>query len=897
MQDDYVLGPGDEIVLSLRGQESYEFRTLVDRNGQVLLPRISPISASGRSFGSFRQDLEAAVRRSYVATTAFVSIGQVRQVNVLISGEVNVPGQRIVTGLSSVVDAVLLSGGIKKTGSLRSIMIQRAGHAYVFDLYSVLAGIGAGGAMRLADGDRIIVPPLGPTVAVAGLVRRPGIYELPMHTRSMPVRALLSLAGGPEVRGRYRRSVQRIEADGRLVLITLPDEGGAVRDSEILHVELGSDLASSQATLSGRTSLAGQFAISGGTRLSEVIRAPGALGQSPYTLFGIIVRKDPRTLLRSLVAFTPVAVLSGTEDVPLQTDDVIRAITVGEAHLLNYVAKTYLAKSALDQSRIRNPIQAVRSQTGVALGSGPSGAISTVTTTSPVTPDNPYGLESGTLEAFATGQEDFNGLPADLQLNNINALLDVAAPGTPAAQQRLMAYQQALLTASGSSTGGSPQAQQAALVASQTGTILQAPAVPGYPVSQPLNNQQQNGMGNTNGAGGANGDNGANGMPNQPVPLNYQDQQLSDGGFASNQEVHTFGELSRQLGVDPLVLINFLIDHRVRLDGALRGPGSYFIGPNVSLHDLVQAAGGTVRWADESGVELLTTAVNNRDGRAVSQRQTLPLRQGTLASYMVRPSDQLHFNQVFTDIGVGSVVVQGEVRFAGNYPIIRGEHLSSLLARAGGLTGTAYPLGTVFLRRSAAQVEQEGYNRAAAEIQSQLIAGMARPDSGKISGEAAGAMQTFISQLRNQKALGRVALTADPSILAANPQLDPLLEAGDVIFIPQRPSTLAVLGEVVQPGSFNYLPGTTVAEYIEKAGGLTQFSDEGLTFIVQPDGSARRLQKSWLGYEANKLPPGSAIVVPRDLSPLYFRQVLLDMTGILSSFAVTAASLVVLGRQ
>jgi len=346
------------------------------------------------------------------------------------------------------------------------------------------------------------------------------------------------------------------------------------------------------------------------------------------------------------------------------------------------------------------------------------------------------------------------------------------------------------------------------------------------------------------------------------------------------------------------VLINFLIDHRARLDGAVRGPGPYFVGPNVSLADLVQAAGGTVSWADESGVELLTTVVDGRNGRAASQRQTLPLRQGMLASYIVRPRDQLHFNRVFTDTGVGSVSVQGEVRFAGNYPITRGEHLSDLLMRVGGLNSTAYPAGTVFLRRSAAQVEEQGYKRAATEIQSQLLAGMARIGSDKISGEGFTAIQAFITQLRNQKGLGRIAISADPSVLAANPQLDPLLEAGDVVFIPQRPSTVTVLGEVMQPGSYSYQPGMTVGDYVKKAGGYAQFSNEDMTFIVLPDGSARKLETSWLGFEAStRLPPGSSIVVPRDLAPLSTRQIILDVTGIMSSLAVTIASLAVLAKQ
>ena len=895
---DYILGPGDEISVSLRGQENSDFRTTVARDGNVVLPRLPPVAASGRSFESFRQDIEAAVHRAYVASTASVSIGKVRQVNVLVAGEVNVPGPRIVTGLSSALDALLLSGGVKKTGSLRNIHILRGGREYTVDLYGALTGSGANGGMRLADGDRLVVPPLGATVAVAGLVRRPGIYELPAHASSMPARSLLALAGGQEVRGRYRLSVLRIEQDGRTNLVPLAAEGGAIRDSEILRVELGADLATSQATLSGGTGLAGQYAVSNGSRLSDILRAPGAMGQTPYTLFGLIVRKDQRTLLRSLMAFTPVAVMSGNEDLQLQSDDFVRPISVSESQLLAFVVKSYLDKMALDQARIRNPLQAVGDAAATNAIAANKGANVPDPAKIQVTPSNPFGLDPAVLQQASTGQEDFSGVPADIQRSNITALLETAAPGTALAAQKELAYQKALTqSAQPSSTGVAPtaqqvqQSQQSALLMANSGLDLSADQSGGM---------GQNGYGqNGQGQNGQNqNQNGQNGQSPTPEPAaNYMDQPASAAGFASNQEVHTLGELSRQLGVDPLVLVNFLIDHRARLDGAVNGPGPYFVGPNATLNDLVAAAGGTAKWADESGVELLTTAVDGRTGRAATQRQTLPLHQGTLASYVVRPRDQIHFNQVFTDSGIGSVSVQGEVRFGGNYPITRGEHLSDLLMRVGGLTATAYPAGTVFLRKSAAQVEEQGYKRAADEIQSQLLAGIARIGGDKITGEGYTAIQGFITQLRTQKGLGRIAIAADPSVLAANPQQDPLLEPGDVVFIPQRPSTITVLGEVMQPGSYSYRPGLAVGDYVKRAGGYAQFSDEGLTFVVLPDGSAKRMETSWLSFDAQSLPPGSSIVVPRDLAPLTARQILLDVTGILSSFAVTAASLAILAKQ
>ena len=926
VQDDYIMGPGDEVVVSLRGQENSDLRTTVDRNGRVVLPRLPPIPAAGRNFGSFRQDVDAAVHRAYVASTASVAIGRVRQISVEVSGEVNVPGLRILTGLSSVADALLLSNGIRKSGSLRNIHVQRNGHDYVVDLYGLLTPGVHTGMMRLADGDRIIVPPLGRTVSVAGMVRQPGIFELPARASSITARSLLALAGGQEVRGRYRLAVQRIESDGRLSLVPLQGDTGLIRDSEILRVDLGADLASEQATLSGGLGLAGQYAVTTGSHLSDVIRAPGALGSSPYTLFGIIVRKDPHTLLRSLIAFTPVAVLNGAEDVQLQSDDVIRPISVNEARLLDFVLKTYLDKLSLDQARIRNPLEAQRADAAAAAqaaaGGAGNGASSSTSGASPaqaanvstISPNNPFGLQPGQLDAYASGQEDFTSVPADTQRNDIIALLNVAAPGSVDALMREQAYQQSLLTANSSTTNQTPaqaaQAQQAALLASQTGIPLQgATPIQPYGASSYGYGQSQAGAvagGQTfaapqtgqTGATPAGGQNGAGGAQTQPQPApNYQEQPAVLEGFASNREVHTFGELSRQLNIDPLVLVNFLIDHRAKLDGAVHGPGPYFVGPNVTLSDLVQAAGGTDSWADESGVELLTTVVDSRNGRAASQRQTMPLRQGTLASYIVRPHDQLHFNKVFTDTGIGSVTVQGEIRFAGSYPITRGEHLSDVLMRSGGLTTTAYPQGTVFLRKSAAQVEQDGYNRAADEIQSQLIAGMARIGNDKIPADAVTAIQGFITQLRTQKPLGRIAMAADPSLLAANPAQDPLLEPGDVVFIPQRPSTVAVLGEVMQPGSYSYRPGMSVEEYIKRAGGYAQFANDDLTFVVMPDGSARRMDTSWLNFDVATLPPGSSIVVPRDLAPLFTRQIILDVTGIMSSFAVTIASLAVLAHN
>ena len=380
----------------------------------------------------------------------------------------------------------------------------------------------------------------------------------------------------------------------------------------------------------------------------------------------------------------------------------------------------------------------------------------------------------------------------------------------------------------------------------------------------------------------------------RPPAPNFQEEPSAPGVFPTNREAPTFNALAQQLGVDPLVLVNFVLDHQVTLDGAVRGPGSYFVGPWASLKDLVEAAGGTVNWADDSGVALTSTAVDTSTGRSVTQRVQLPLQQGLLASYIVKPHDGFRFNEVFNDGNMGNVTVRGEVRFTGNYRITRGEHLSDLLAQAGGLTSTAYPYGTIFLRKSAADAEHQGYIRAASEVQEQLVVAMTRIGNDKIDPGTFASMQTFVNQLRTQPAVGRISIVADPSTLAAKPELDPLLEPGDVVYVPQRPSTVAVLGQVSQPGSFPFRSGLTMADYIKQAGGYSSTSDESMTFIVLPDGSARKANNSWLSYDTQKLPPGSTIVVPRDVTPLDARQVILDASAIFSQLAISAASLAVL---
>ena len=173
------MGTGDELVITLQGQVSRSIRTRVDTEGRVVIPDIPPIPAVGRPFGDFRRDLEREVAATFLNTSVFASIGAVRNITVAVLGEVPSPGIFHIGGLASVLDAMKLSGGILKTGSLRRITLTRGNRTINIDLYGAITDVHPAPDLALADGDRIMVPPIGPTAAVADEVVRPGIYELP----------------------------------------------------------------------------------------------------------------------------------------------------------------------------------------------------------------------------------------------------------------------------------------------------------------------------------------------------------------------------------------------------------------------------------------------------------------------------------------------------------------------------------------------------------------------------------------------------------------------------------------------------------------------------------------------------------------------------------------------
>ena len=152
----------------------------------------------------------------------------------------------------------------------------------------------------------------------------------------------------------------------------------------------------------------------------------------------------------------------------------------------------------------------------------------------------------------------------------------------------------------------------------------------------------------------------------------------------------------------------------------------------------------------------------------------------------------------------------------------------------------------------------------------------------------------LISNLQTINPIGRVVAEFDIDTLEKYPERDLLLESGDRIFVPERPSTITVSGQVLSPTSFTFNPSLKVKNYIDLAGGYSDGADRRKTLVIYPDGRASRVA-SW--PNSPDLAPGTTLVVPRDPNPfdwLVFSQVLFP---IISNFATSAAAIAALGNN
>ena len=201
IDENYIVGPGDEIRIYVWGSHAYQAQVKIDLNGNIALPENGVFFASGYKFETLKKKLSAFLSKSYsglnsVPQTSFidVSLTQLRPVSVTVLGESNAPGQHLVNGLADVLNALYASGGVKTSGSLREIHVYRNNKLInTIDLYDYITNGNMAENVRLMNNDVVFIPIRKNSITLNGAVNKSGVFEL---KNNEGLNELIMIAGG-----------------------------------------------------------------------------------------------------------------------------------------------------------------------------------------------------------------------------------------------------------------------------------------------------------------------------------------------------------------------------------------------------------------------------------------------------------------------------------------------------------------------------------------------------------------------------------------------------------------------------------------------------------------------------------------------------------------------------
>ncbi len=208
--NDYVIGPGDELLVRAWGQIDVDYRAVVDRNGTINIPRVGSINVAGIKYNDLTDYVRTAVARNFRNFDILVTLGQLRAVQVFVVGYAKRPGSYTVSSLSTLVNAIFAAGGPSAAGSMRSVQLKRGTRTVTeMDLYDLLLQGDKSKDAQLLPGDVIVFPPIGPLAAVSGSVNQPAIFELKGQTS---LGTLVGYAGGMSTTAQSRQAtIERID--------------------------------------------------------------------------------------------------------------------------------------------------------------------------------------------------------------------------------------------------------------------------------------------------------------------------------------------------------------------------------------------------------------------------------------------------------------------------------------------------------------------------------------------------------------------------------------------------------------------------------------------------------------------------------------------------------------
>ncbi len=290
----YVLGPGDKILISYSGNEEQRKENFVSREGQLNLPKLGPINVTGLTFMQAVEYIENKVASELIGTKVAISLIDVRSINVYMLGEAFQPGVYTMSGLSTVSSALFTAGGVNESGSLRDIQVRRGGEVIAkYDFYDFLLSGSTENEIKLANGDIIFIPFIKNTVKVGGAFRRPYLYEF---KEGETINDAVSFAGG------FKSEVEPLVIELNTIsassqereVLNIPNNEKQLRrllvNGDMINTSSKSGIVSESITLTGQFVNPGEFSIIPGDTILDVIQRAGGYNDIAFSEGAVFYR-------------------------------------------------------------------------------------------------------------------------------------------------------------------------------------------------------------------------------------------------------------------------------------------------------------------------------------------------------------------------------------------------------------------------------------------------------------------------------------------------------------------------------------------------------------------------------------------------------------------------------
>lgn len=340
----YVLGPGDQLIITIWGSTQIKSNHLINRDGNIFVDGIGQVNLSGLDLGTAEAHLHDRFSEVYStlkgdnpSTFLSLSLGQLKSINISFVGEVGSPGMHAVHPFSDISMALLQVGGVDTVGSLRNIQIIRNGEmVFNFDFYEYLVNGKVSQNIRLINGDVILVPPRKSYVEIYGEVNRPGIYEA---KDSDSVYDLVNYAGSITHKAQPKLELYRLKSINERI-----SEDNAYdiyySNLEDIHFELANNITKirilsvpdvvREVTIFGQVKLPGNYAFQDSMQVLDLLRIAGGLGdksfyESIYTKEAEIIRQVSDSFYPRRFSINLESLLNGQNDqnIYLKNKDIV----------------------------------------------------------------------------------------------------------------------------------------------------------------------------------------------------------------------------------------------------------------------------------------------------------------------------------------------------------------------------------------------------------------------------------------------------------------------------------------------------------------------------------------------------------------------------------------------